>query len=63
MYRSEERILTTHVGSLPRPAALSDLMLRRETGETIEAAALAPHIEAAVREVVHCRRGCSCSPA
>jgi 5-methyltetrahydropteroyltriglutamate--homocysteine methyltransferase len=53
MYRSEERILTTHVGSLPCPAALSDLMLRRETGEAIETAVLAPHIEAAVREVVH----------
>ncbi len=25
MRRSEERILTTHVGSLPRPKALTDL--------------------------------------
>jgi len=28
MHRSENRILTTHVGSLPRPAALSDLFPR-----------------------------------
>ncbi len=56
MHRSEERILTTHVGSLPRPPALSDLLLRRENGETIDEALLAQHIEAAVREVVQKQR-------
>jgi 5-methyltetrahydropteroyltriglutamate--homocysteine methyltransferase len=56
MYRSEERILTTHVGSLPRPAALSDLLLRRENGESIDEAALAQHIDAAVRAVVQRQR-------
>jgi 5-methyltetrahydropteroyltriglutamate--homocysteine methyltransferase len=30
MQRSEERILTTHVGSLPREPALRDLLVRRE---------------------------------
>ena len=33
MQRSTERILTTHVGSLPRPAELEALLLRREKGQ------------------------------
>jgi 5-methyltetrahydropteroyltriglutamate--homocysteine methyltransferase len=33
MQRSAERILTTHVGSLPRPAELEAMLLRREKGE------------------------------
>ncbi|MBI1801672.1 MAG: methionine synthase, partial [Chloroflexi bacterium] len=52
MHSSVDRILTTHVGSLPRPAALSDLLLRREKGEVGDEATLAQYSEAAVREVV-----------
>src|SRR5690606_31665467 len=48
MKRSSERILTTHVGSLPRPAALVDLLYKKENGEPFDAAAL----EAAAREAV-----------
>ena len=33
MRRSEHRILTTHVGSLPRPPALRDLLVRLDRGE------------------------------
>jgi 5-methyltetrahydropteroyltriglutamate--homocysteine methyltransferase len=33
MRRSEDRILVTHVGSLPRPAELLGLLLARENGE------------------------------
>lgn len=33
MRRSEGRILVTHVGSLPRPAELLELLLARENGE------------------------------
>jgi 5-methyltetrahydropteroyltriglutamate--homocysteine methyltransferase len=33
MQRSTERILTTHVGSLPRPAELEAMLLRREKGQ------------------------------
>jgi len=33
MQRSTERILTTHVGSLPRPPRLEAMLLRREKGE------------------------------
>ncbi|TMC48052.1 MAG: cobalamin-independent methionine synthase II family protein [Chloroflexi bacterium] len=56
MRSSDERILTTHVGSLPRPAALSDLFLRRERGEAIDEATLASQIEAAVKDVVEKQR-------
>ena len=39
MTRSTERILTTHVGSLPRPRALLDLMKAALAGHSIECAA------------------------
>ena len=52
MKRSESRILTTHVGSLPRPPALRDLLVRMDRGEAIDAAALAREAEAGVRHVV-----------
>jgi len=52
MKKSDERILTTHVGSIPRPAALRDLLVRQDRGEPVDAAALAREAEAAVREVV-----------
>jgi 5-methyltetrahydropteroyltriglutamate--homocysteine methyltransferase len=35
---STDRILTTHVGSLPRSAELSDLLLRKDHGEEVDAA-------------------------
>lgn len=37
MLRSQERILTTHVGSLPRPERLSELLLAKEFGEPYDA--------------------------
>src|SRR5262249_26053857 len=37
---SDERILTTHTGSLPRPAALTRLYVRRARGEAIDPAEL-----------------------
>ncbi|PYM83997.1 MAG: methionine synthase [Candidatus Rokuibacteriota bacterium] len=52
MKRSEQRILTTHTGSLPRPPALRDLLVRQDRGEAIDAAALAREAEAAVGHVV-----------
>jgi 5-methyltetrahydropteroyltriglutamate--homocysteine methyltransferase len=52
MLRSEDRILTTHTGSLPRPAALTSLYVRRSRGEAIDAAELDREGKAAVREVV-----------
>ena len=52
MKRSEQRILTTHVGSLPRPPALRDLLVQQDRGEPVDTAALAREAEAAVRHVV-----------
>jgi len=52
MKRSERRILTTHVGSLPRTPALRDLLVRQDRGETVDAATLAGESEAAVLHVV-----------
>ena len=52
MILSQERILTTHVGSLPRPAELSDLLVRREEGEPVDQDQLAREMDLAVRRVV-----------
>jgi 5-methyltetrahydropteroyltriglutamate--homocysteine methyltransferase len=52
MLRSDGRILTTHTGSLPRPAALTELYVRRSQGETVDAAALAAMGKAALADVV-----------
>jgi 5-methyltetrahydropteroyltriglutamate--homocysteine methyltransferase len=52
MRGSDRRILTTHVGSLPRNAALSDLLIRDEAGEAVDKALLARKSEEAVRHVV-----------
>src|SRR5439155_9838928 len=40
MRRSEERILTTHTGSLPRPPELTRLYVRRARGEQVDSAEL-----------------------
>ena len=36
MLRSESRVLTTHAGSLPRPAALAELHGRRSRGDSVD---------------------------
>lgn len=53
MHRSEERILTTHVGSLPRNPELRDLLVCQERGQVIDEAELDQEVEAAVQRVVH----------
>lgn len=52
MMLSQERILVTHVGSLPRAAELSDLLIRKEAGETIDEARLGFLSAQAVSHVV-----------
>ncbi len=47
MLLSESRILTTHAGSLPRPATLADLHGRRSRGEPVDVVELEREIEAA----------------
>jgi 5-methyltetrahydropteroyltriglutamate--homocysteine methyltransferase len=49
---SASRILTTHTGSLPRPAALTELYVRRARGEPVDSAALAAEGRAALRRAV-----------
>jgi 5-methyltetrahydropteroyltriglutamate--homocysteine methyltransferase len=50
--KSDERVLTTHVGSIPRNPVLRDLLVRQDRGEAVDETALARETEAAVREVV-----------
>jgi len=52
LIRSESRMLVTHVGSLPRPAALRDLLVRQDRGGPVDATALERETEAAIRHVV-----------
>jgi 5-methyltetrahydropteroyltriglutamate--homocysteine methyltransferase len=52
MIVSRERILTTHVGSLPRSEKLSELLVRREAGENYDKAELDAAMDEAVRHVV-----------
>jgi 5-methyltetrahydropteroyltriglutamate--homocysteine methyltransferase len=46
------RILTTHVGSLPRPPALLEMMQKKAAGEAVDTGGLAAAIREAVAEVV-----------
>jgi 5-methyltetrahydropteroyltriglutamate--homocysteine methyltransferase len=52
MKTSTDRILTTHVGSLPRPAALVPLLVAKDRDEPHDAAALAKSVAEAVKDVV-----------
>jgi 5-methyltetrahydropteroyltriglutamate--homocysteine methyltransferase len=52
MKRSVDHFLTTHTGSLPRPADLIRMMFAREEGVPVDAPALAARIRTAVAEVV-----------
>ena len=52
MERSNDRILTTHVGSLPRPDALIELMFAKAEGKPVAAPLLERKTQEAVREVV-----------
>ena len=52
MRRSSERILTTHVGSIPRTPALRDLLVRFDRGERVDPATLERETDAAIRRVV-----------
>jgi 5-methyltetrahydropteroyltriglutamate--homocysteine methyltransferase len=52
MIASRDRILTTHVGSLPRNETLSDLLVKREAGEPYDAAVFAAEMDKAVAHVV-----------
>jgi 5-methyltetrahydropteroyltriglutamate--homocysteine methyltransferase len=52
MMTSRDRILVTHVGSLPRNDELSDLLIRREEGQAVDPQQMAQAMERAVEHVV-----------
>ena len=52
MKTSTDRILTTHVGSLPRSAAVTDVVFGREQGKTIAESEFARVIGGAISDVV-----------
>jgi 5-methyltetrahydropteroyltriglutamate--homocysteine methyltransferase len=49
---SDKRFLTTHVGSLPRPQQLIEIMFAREDGLPLDSKAVEAEIEGAVRGIV-----------
>jgi 5-methyltetrahydropteroyltriglutamate--homocysteine methyltransferase len=52
MKLSTDRILTTHVGSLPRAAAVVELLHKKDSGQPHDAAALAGAVAAGVADAV-----------
>lgn len=53
MRESHKRILTTHVGSLPRPAALSEQMVRRLDGQAYDQKAYEALLAQSISDVVN----------
>ena len=56
MKRSSDHILTSHVGSLPRPDALIEANRAREAGETTDEAVFQQTLKTAVADVVRDQR-------
>jgi 5-methyltetrahydropteroyltriglutamate--homocysteine methyltransferase len=52
MQQSDQRILTTYVGSLPRPVTLRDLLIKRERDSSLVLPQLAEATESAVESVI-----------
>jgi len=52
MKRSTDRILTTHVGSLPRPQDVVDLLFAQDRGEPVDAAQFEATMKRAVNDAV-----------
>ena len=52
MQRSSERILTTHVGSLPRPSDLLEILKAKDEGQSFDSMGYRERVRSAVREVV-----------
>jgi len=56
--RSDTAVLTTHAGSLPRPAALAALHGRRSRGEAVDPAVLAAAVAEATAAAVAAQHAC-----
>ena len=52
MKRSTDRILTTHVGSLPRPQEVADMLFAEDRGDAFERAAHQAVMQRAVADTV-----------
>src|ERR1043166_6367263 len=52
MPTSRDRILTTHVGSLPRNETITELLIKREAGEALDRKQMSDELDRAVAEVV-----------
>jgi len=52
MIHSVDHFLTTHVGSLPRPEELIQIMYSKEEGKPVDQLLLAAQVRAAVAAVV-----------
>src|ERR1043165_7638441 len=52
MLLSRDRILTTHVGSLPRNDTITELLIKREAGEKIDAERMSDELDRAVADAV-----------
>jgi 5-methyltetrahydropteroyltriglutamate--homocysteine methyltransferase len=56
MKRNSDRILTTHVGSLPRPDELRLMLVAKDDGEPYDGTAFEAHVKAAVSDIVRRQR-------
>ena len=52
MKTSQDRILTTHTGSLPRGGALSDILVAKANDEIFNAAEFETSLEAALNDII-----------
>jgi len=52
MIESKSRIITTHVGSLPRPDDLIELLMKQDRGDTYDTEKLAQRVRESVAEIV-----------
>ena len=52
MTRSLDRVLTTHTGSLPRPAELRQLLLAQEAGSALDGGTFEANLRDAIQDVV-----------
>jgi 5-methyltetrahydropteroyltriglutamate--homocysteine methyltransferase len=62
MKRSTERILTTHVGSLARPDALSAILRSKDRAQPYDRETYAKLVRGAVADVARARRASSGTP-
>src|SRR6185369_7381925 len=58
MKRSTDRILTTHMGSLPRPDVLADLLVAQAEGRSVDAARIPLLTDEAMDHIVRRQLDC-----